>query len=126
MWRDADIAINPDLLKQISGMTGGEYYRAVDRDSLKAGLQKVLDHMERSKLMEGGAAANYKEEFAPYLLWAFALLAGAEASSLRSRCFGCSHERPVALRFPGVSGGLRPTCVVGSSSRSCCCSGLSG
>lgn len=72
-WREVEIPINPDLLKQISALTGGEYYRATDRESLRQGLQKVLDSLERSKLMEGGAVANYREEFHSYLLLAFAL-----------------------------------------------------
>ncbi len=55
--------------------TGGEYYRATDRESLKAGLQKVLDPLERSKLIEGGAVANYHEQFLPFLLGAFLLAA---------------------------------------------------
>ena len=63
------------LLKEIAQSTGGEYYRATDRESLKEGLQKVLDSLERSKLMEGGAMASYREDFHPFLLWAFAVLA---------------------------------------------------
>lgn len=74
-WREMEIPINPKLLAEIAESTGGEYYRATDRESLKQGLQKVLDSLERSKLMEGGAAANYREEFHPFLLWAFALFA---------------------------------------------------
>jgi Ca-activated chloride channel family protein len=72
-WRETEIPINPELLKSIASQTGGEYYRAVDRESLRAGLQKVLDSFERSKLLEGGAVANYREEFHPYLLVAFLL-----------------------------------------------------
>ncbi len=74
-WRDMEIPINPELLEQIADITGGEYYRATDREELRAGLQKVLDSLERSKLMEGGAMANYREGYHPYLLWAFALAA---------------------------------------------------
>ena len=74
-YREIEIPINPDLLQEIADTTGGDFYRAVDRESLGEGLQKVLDKMERSKLMEGGAAANYREEFHPYLLGAFALAA---------------------------------------------------
>jgi Ca-activated chloride channel family protein len=73
-YRDVDIAVNPVLLQDIADMTGGEFYRATDRDTLRAGLQKVLDAMERSKLMEGGASANYREEFFPLLFWAFLLI----------------------------------------------------
>jgi len=74
-YRDTEIPINPDLLKVIAATTGGEYYRATDRETLKAGLQKVLDKMERSKLLEGGASANYREAFHPFLFAAFALAA---------------------------------------------------
>jgi Ca-activated chloride channel homolog len=74
-WRETEIPINPELLQDIAERTGGEYFRATDRESLKEGLQRVLDRMERSKLLEGGAAANYREEFHPFLLWAFALAA---------------------------------------------------
>jgi Ca-activated chloride channel family protein len=76
-WREMDIPVNPALLQEISKMTGGEYYRATDREGLRAGLRKVLDTFERSKLMEGGVAERYREEFQGFLLWAF-ILASAE------------------------------------------------
>jgi Ca-activated chloride channel family protein len=75
VWRETEIPINPELLQDIADRTGGEYYRATDPEGLKQGLQKVLDSLERSKLMEGGASATYREEFHPYLLAAFGLAA---------------------------------------------------
>jgi Ca-activated chloride channel family protein len=72
-WREMEIAVNPGLLQEISKMTGGEFYRATDRSELKSGLQKVLDAMERSKILEGGAMSNYREQFHELLLWAFSL-----------------------------------------------------
>jgi Ca-activated chloride channel family protein len=74
-WREMEIPINPELLQQVAKLTGGEFYRATDKESLKQGLQKVLDSLERSKLLEGGAMANYQEEFHDYLFWAFMLFA---------------------------------------------------
>ena len=73
-WRDVEIPINPELLQQMATMTGGEFFRATDRESLKEGLQKVLDSLERSKLMEGGAMATYRERFHEVLLLAALLL----------------------------------------------------
>jgi Ca-activated chloride channel family protein len=73
-WREVEIPINPELLQKMASMTGGEFYRATDRDSLKEGLQKVLDSLERSKLLEGGAMATYRELFHQYLLAAAFLL----------------------------------------------------
>ncbi len=74
-WREVEIPINPKLLSTMSSMTGGESYRATDRESLKAGLQNVLDSLERSKLLDGGGSVAYRELFHPYLQWSFALLA---------------------------------------------------
>lgn len=76
-WREMEIPINPELLQEISKSTGGEYYRATDRESLRSGLKKVLDSLERSKLLEGGAMANAREAFHPFLLLGF-LFAAAE------------------------------------------------
>lgn len=73
-WRDVEIPINPKLLQEVAQITGGEYYRATDRAELKENLQKVLDSLERSKIIEGGVVTNYRELFHPYLLWAFTLL----------------------------------------------------
>ncbi|MDP2272988.1 MAG: VWA domain-containing protein [Archangium sp.] len=73
-WRDVEIPINPELLTQMANMTGGEFFRATDRETLKEGLQKVLDSLERSKLMEGGAMATYRELFHEVLLLAALLL----------------------------------------------------
>lgn len=70
-WRDVEIPINPKLLQSIASITGAEYYRATDRAELSAGLQKVLDSLERSKLMDGGAMQNVTEFFHPFLFFAF-------------------------------------------------------
>jgi Ca-activated chloride channel family protein len=75
VWRETEIPINPELLQDIADTTGGEYYRATDPEGLKRGLQKVLDSLERSKLMEGGASANYREDYHLFLLLAFGLAA---------------------------------------------------
>lgn len=74
-WRDVEIPINPELLKEMAAVTGGDFYRATDRDSLKAGLNQVLNALERSKLLEGGAMATYRERFHPFLLAAIVFLA---------------------------------------------------
>jgi Ca-activated chloride channel family protein len=73
-WRDVEIAINPELLKDMAARTGGEYFRATDRETLKNGLQKILDSLERSRLIEGGAMATYRELYHPFLLLAAFLL----------------------------------------------------
>lgn len=73
-WRDVEIPINPKLLEEMAQITGGEFYRATDREELRANLQKVLDSLERSKLIEGGVITNYHELFQPFLLAAIALL----------------------------------------------------
>jgi len=73
-YTQTELPVNPELLQQIARVTGGEYYRATDKQELEQGLQKVLDSMERSKILEGGASATYREHFHPFLLLGFALL----------------------------------------------------
>lgn len=85
-WREMEIPVNPELLKDIASTTGGEFYPATNRDELRARLNQVLDSLERSKLMSGSAAANVRELFHPFLLGAFvcaALSALLRASWLR-------------------------------------------
>jgi len=74
-WREVDIPVNPELLEKMSARTGGESYRATDRESLKSGLTKVLDSLERSKLLEGGATATWRERYHEPLALAALLLA---------------------------------------------------
>jgi Ca-activated chloride channel family protein len=75
VWRDVENSVNPELLQRISRETGGEYFRATDPQGLREGLQKVLDALPRSKILEGGASAQYSEEFHPWLAAAFILAA---------------------------------------------------
>ncbi|MBK7858250.1 MAG: VWA domain-containing protein [Archangiaceae bacterium] len=74
-YREVEIPTNPELLQDISKITGGEFYRATDPEQLKQGLQKVLDSLERSKLLDGGATSTYTENFHDWLLAAFVLAA---------------------------------------------------
>lgn len=74
-WREVEIPINPELMQTMASETGGHYFRATDRESLKKGLQEILDSLERTKIMDGGATATFREDFHPLLVWAFALLA---------------------------------------------------
>ncbi len=73
-YTTTELPVNPELLKQIARVTGGDYFRATDKEELEQGLQKVLDSMERSKILEGGASATYREQFHPFLLLGFLLL----------------------------------------------------
>lgn len=75
MFRDVDLEVNPDLLKEIAQRTNAGFYRATDGAGLKAGLRSVLDTLERSKLSEGGAVANYVEKFHAVLFLAAILVA---------------------------------------------------
>ncbi|MEN9798395.1 MAG: BatA protein [Pseudomonadota bacterium] len=74
-WREMEIPINPKLLEEIATQTGGEYYRATDREELAQGIQKVLDSLERSKLVDGGTVQNVSELFRPLALLAFCAFA---------------------------------------------------
>jgi len=67
-YQQVEIDVNPELLQQIAKITGGEYFRAIDRESLERGLQATLDRLEKSKLYEAGGRTHYDEWYARFFL----------------------------------------------------------
>jgi Ca-activated chloride channel homolog len=67
-----DNYLDEQLLRQIAGETGGEYFRARDKLSLQS-IYKQIDQMEKSKI-EVQSLRHYQEEFIPLLLIALGLL----------------------------------------------------
>jgi Ca-activated chloride channel homolog len=63
---DIEVQIDEDLLRKIAHSTGGEYYRAVDRDSLEK-IFKTIDSMEKSKI-QVKSYTHYQELYG-WLLW---------------------------------------------------------
>ena len=66
------VDIDEDMLRQISGMTGGRYFRATDNDNLKA-IYAEIDQMEKTKI----AVKEYKKKteiYLPFALVAFLLI----------------------------------------------------
>jgi Ca-activated chloride channel family protein len=47
-YQNIDVVIDEEPLKQIAGVTGGEYYRATDNNSLK-GIYSEIDKLEKTK-----------------------------------------------------------------------------
>lgn len=47
-YQNIDVVIDEEPLKQIAGITGGEYYRATDNNSLK-GIYTEIDKLEKTK-----------------------------------------------------------------------------
>jgi Ca-activated chloride channel homolog len=72
-YQEVEIRTNPELLKKIADITHGKFFRAVDQDSLEKDFQDVLDHMEKTRLMDPGRFTRNTELFQPLLL--IALLA---------------------------------------------------
>jgi Ca-activated chloride channel family protein len=63
-----ELPTNPDLLKKIAEISKGKFYRAVDQASLEEDLQDVLDHMEKTRLMDPGRFTRHTEVFQLALL----------------------------------------------------------
>ncbi len=71
-YQDMPVDIDEDMLRQISGMTGGRYFRATDNDNLKA-IYAEIDQMEKTKI----AVKEYKKKteiYLPFALVAFLLI----------------------------------------------------
>lgn len=72
-YRDMEVKIDEEMLKEIAANTGGVYYRAVDKNKLGA-IYEDIDKLEKSKI-EVTEFRKKTERFLPWvLLAAFCLL----------------------------------------------------
>ena len=67
-YRKVEIRTNPELLKTIATESKGKFYRAVDEQALEEDFQDILDHMEKSRLMDPGRFTRSTEVFQLALL----------------------------------------------------------
>jgi Ca-activated chloride channel family protein len=67
-YEPVEIDVNPDLLQQIAGVTGGTFSAATDKESLERGLLAVLDSLEKSKIYDAGGSTRYDEWYARFFL----------------------------------------------------------
>ncbi|HET6962333.1 MAG TPA: VWA domain-containing protein, partial [Terriglobia bacterium] len=63
---DVQVQIDEELLKKISESTGGQYFRAIDKDSLEK-IFKTIDGLEKSRISVK-SYTHYNEVFG-YFLW---------------------------------------------------------
>lgn len=71
-YQQQKVDIDEQTLTDIAAKTGGEYFRAVDRESLEE-IYDRIGQMEKSRI-ETDNFVLYHEHFATYLLWAVVLL----------------------------------------------------
>lgn len=69
----APVEIDEDLLRQISKMTGGKYFRATSANDLQQ-IYRQIDRLEKTKI-EVTAIKRYSEEFRWFALGALVILA---------------------------------------------------
>jgi Ca-activated chloride channel family protein len=62
-YQEIEMRTNPELLQKIAEVTRGKFYRAVDERALAEDLQDVLDHMEKTRLMDPGRFTRHTEVF---------------------------------------------------------------
>ena len=79
------VSIDEELLKSVADLTGGAYFRATDRDGLRA-IYGEIDRLERTEL-EGTQFYEYREyyELAVAIGLALAVLALALRATLLRR-----------------------------------------
>lgn len=54
MYRRGQSPINPTLLRDMATRTGGEAFRAIDRNALEQSFHSILDRLERSQIEDAG------------------------------------------------------------------------
>ncbi len=67
-YRQVEIRTDPELLKNIASVSQGKFYRAVDEQALEEDFQDILDHMEKTRLMDPGKFTRTTEVFQLALL----------------------------------------------------------
>lgn len=67
-YQKVEIRTNPELLKKIASISKGKFYRAVDKEALQEDFQDILDHMEKTRLMDPGRFTRHTEVFQLALL----------------------------------------------------------
>ncbi len=72
VFMDAPVEIDEKILTDIAAMTGGEYFRATDNNSLRE-VYEQINRLETTKI-ETNEFTKYHELFARYALLALALL----------------------------------------------------
>lgn len=68
----ARVEIDEELLRNISAMTGGKYYRATSEESLQA-IYAEIDQLEKTEI-DVTVFKRYSEEFRKFLVWGFGFL----------------------------------------------------
>lgn len=68
-----EVKIDEPLMREIAAMTDGKYFRATNKDKLRAIYQEI-DKMEKSKI-DVTEFRKKKDEFLPLVLFAFILIA---------------------------------------------------
>lgn len=73
-YQQAKVEIDEQTLTDIAAKTGGEYFRATDKNSLRE-VYNSINELEKSRI-ETDDFVKYNELYAGYLLWALVLLVG--------------------------------------------------
>lgn len=73
VYRPKQVTLDEDLLKRIADMTGGQYFRATDNESLSR-IYKIIDGLEKSEI-EGFQFYRYTEHFEFFAWLALGLIA---------------------------------------------------
>nr|HPO64128.1 VWA domain-containing protein [Candidatus Kapabacteria bacterium] len=72
-YQNIEVQIDEDLLKQVSNMTGGKYFRATNNKGLKE-IYTEIDKMEKTAIDEL-TFSQYRDEFLPLAILAAILIA---------------------------------------------------
>jgi Ca-activated chloride channel family protein len=87
-YRKGEVRTNPELLQDIAKTADGKFYRAVDQEALREDFQDILDHMEKTRLMDPGKFTRHTEVFQLALLPALlSILLGLAVGWTRFRRF---------------------------------------
>ena len=71
-YSSTENTVNPELLEELTKITDGRFYRAVDEGSMEQSLKEILDSFEKSRLKDLSHGA--KTELYAYFMWLAVIL----------------------------------------------------
>ncbi|MBL8603766.1 MAG: VWA domain-containing protein [Myxococcales bacterium] len=72
VYAQARFPVDPQLLQEIATVTGGQFFRAVDKNELARSFHTILDQLERSRIADAGV--RYAELYPTLVMLALGLL----------------------------------------------------
>lgn len=76
-YQSTEYPVDPELLSEVASISGGQYFRAEDREALETTLEEIIEEYEKHQF-ENVMVIENRDELYHYFVWAAFALIGLE------------------------------------------------